>query len=257
MKRIHVVAGIIYGQDGRLLIAKRPDHLHKGGLWEFPGGKVDEGESAREALVRELREELAIDVVHCRPFTEIHHDYPDKQVFLDFWKVTTFNGQPHGNEGQPTKWVTLNQLCGYDFPEANEPVVTKLVDEAKSRPKSMQKLAVIHKGYLWAMAMALLLAAAYYFMDDTRGMSEQQKYNYWWLEGITPEPSKLLADQYTLGVLEAACAGVIPPTESRFPSLVDKVDGFLSKVQSLNISYACEAAHYKREMALLKKELEE
>lgn len=255
MKRIHVVAGIIYGQDGRLLIAKRPDHLHKGGLWEFPGGKVDDGESAREALVRELHEELAIEVVHCRPFTEIHHDYPDKHVFLDFWKVTTFNGQPHGNEGQPIEWVTLDQLTEYQFPEANEPVVTKLVDEASSKPKSSQESGVLHKGYIWAMAIALVLAGVYYAFNDTRGMSEEQKNSYWVLEAMTPEPAKKLADEYHLEVLEAACAGVMPPAESRFPALLDKSDGFLSKAQSLNATYACEAAHYKREMALLKKEL--
>lgn len=127
MKRVHVVAGIIYGKNGQVLIAKRADHLHKGGLWEFPGGKVDEGESARQALVRELREELAIETTACQPFMEIHHDYPDKQVHLDFWKVTGFEGDPVGNEGQPIEWVATEKLMNYPFPEANQPVVESIV----------------------------------------------------------------------------------------------------------------------------------
>ena len=131
MKRIHVVAAIIYGEgygkNGQILIAKRADHLHKGGLWEFPGGKVDEGESPRQALVRELREELAIETTDCQPFMEIHHDYPDKQVYLDFWKVTGFDGDPVGNEGQPIEWVETDNLGNYPFPEANQAVVDSIV----------------------------------------------------------------------------------------------------------------------------------
>src|SRR6056300_1186986 len=97
MKEIHVVAGIIYNDTrDQILIAKRPDHLHQGGLWEFPGGKVDEGESVESALQRELLEELDIGVSEAEPFQQIAHRYPDKAVFLDFWKVYNFSGQPDG-----------------------------------------------------------------------------------------------------------------------------------------------------------------
>ena len=130
MNRIHVVAAIIrgesYGKNGQILIAKRADHLHKGGLWEFPGGKVDAGETPRQALVRELREELAIETTACQPFMAIQHDYPDKQIHLNFWKVTDFDGEPIGNEGQPVQWVALENLPDYPFPEANQPIVERL-----------------------------------------------------------------------------------------------------------------------------------
>ncbi len=130
MKRVHVVAGVIYGEDGRILIACRPIDTHKGGLWEFPGGKLDPGETPREALVRELREELAIEVVSCEPLTEIRHDYPEKSVLLDFWSVTEFRGEPAGNEGQPIEWVTLASLVDYQFPEANQTVVELLLESS-------------------------------------------------------------------------------------------------------------------------------
>lgn len=126
-KRIHVVAAVIRSSNEGILIAKRPDHLHQGGLWEFPGGKVDSGESAREALTRELREELAIDVQDAQPFMEIHHDYTDKSIFLDIWLVEQFEGEPVGNEGQQVRWVPLAQLRSYDFPEANIAIIDKLL----------------------------------------------------------------------------------------------------------------------------------
>lgn len=127
MKRIHVVAGVIYDNDGRILLARRPNHTHKGGLWEFPGGKLDQGETRREALVRELREELAIEVTVCEPLVEVRHDYPEKSVLLDFWEVRAFDGEPVGNEGQPIVWVAPVQLAEYSFPEANRSVVEFLV----------------------------------------------------------------------------------------------------------------------------------
>ena len=101
MKRIHVVAAVIRGADGRILIARRADTQHQGGLWEFPGGKVEEGEAVEVALARELREELGIEVTGSRPLIKVSHDYPDKQVLLDVREVDAFTGEPHGAEGQP------------------------------------------------------------------------------------------------------------------------------------------------------------
>lgn len=126
MQTIHVVAAVIFGHDGRILLAKRPQHVHKGGLWEFPGGKVELAESVAEALSRELREELAIDVLVAEPLIKLEHSYPDKAVLLDFWKVTSFSGDPRGNEGQPIEWVARDQLHNYNFPEANVPVLELL-----------------------------------------------------------------------------------------------------------------------------------
>ena len=126
MKRVHVAAAVIYGQDGRILLAKRPDHVHQGGLWEFPGGKLRDGESVQAALSRELEEELGIQVIAGEPLVQISHDYPDKLVLLDFWKVTQFTGEPSGAEGQPVKWVAVEDLPSYSYPEANKPVLELL-----------------------------------------------------------------------------------------------------------------------------------
>ncbi|MBA1202447.1 Nudix family hydrolase [Pseudomonas capeferrum] len=123
MKRIHVAAAVIRGDDGRILIARRADTQHQGGLWEFPGGKVEDGESIEQALARELREELGIEVTRSRPLIKISHDYPDKQVLLDVQEVDGFTGEPHGAEGQPLAWVTSRELPQYTFPEANKPIV--------------------------------------------------------------------------------------------------------------------------------------
>ncbi len=123
MKRVHVAAAVIRGADQRILIARRGDTQHQGGLWEFPGGKVEPGETVQAALARELREELGIEVSLARPLIKVHHDYADKQVLLDVWEVTAFTGEPHGVEGQPLAWVKARELPGYAFPEANWPIV--------------------------------------------------------------------------------------------------------------------------------------
>lgn len=123
MKRVHVAAAVIRDAGGKILIARRADAQHQGGLWEFPGGKVEEGEAVQVALARELHEELGIVVTAARPLITVHHDYPDKQVLLDVWEVSAFTGEPHGAEGQPLAWVTGRELGSYEFPAANQPIV--------------------------------------------------------------------------------------------------------------------------------------
>lgn len=123
MKRILVVAAVIR-REGKILIAKRPAHLHMGGLWEFPGGKVEAGEPVEAALLRELGEELGILPTAFRPLIRIAHDYPDKSVCLDVWEVTAFRGEPQGLEGQPLAWVRPEELALHEFPAANRPIVT-------------------------------------------------------------------------------------------------------------------------------------
>jgi 8-oxo-dGTP diphosphatase len=121
---IHVAAAVIAARDGRVLIARRPDHAHQGGLWEFPGGKREPGETVTGALDRELREELGIRPTASRPQLRVHHDYGDKRVLLDVWRVSAWNGEPHGREGQPLAWVPPDDLPRYPFPAANRPIVT-------------------------------------------------------------------------------------------------------------------------------------
>ena len=124
---IHVAVGVICSLDGsEVLTARRPDHLHQGGLWEFPGGKVDAGEDVYTALCRELHEELGIDVVVATPWCLIEHTYTDKSVLLDVWRVTGWSGEPHGREGQPLRWSAIAALDAAEFPAANAAVITAL-----------------------------------------------------------------------------------------------------------------------------------
>lgn len=122
MKRIHVMAAVIERGDD-ILIARRPDHVHQGGKWEFPGGKLEQGEEPLNGLRRELQEELGIELVAASPLIRIAHDYPDQQVLLDVWQVTGFSGEPVGREGQQVRWVVRDALVDFEFPAANVPIV--------------------------------------------------------------------------------------------------------------------------------------
>lgn len=158
MKRIHVVAAVIRGLDGRILIARRADTQHQGGLWEFPGGKVEAGESVEAALARELNEELGIRVTRSRPLIKVSHDYPDKHVLLEVREVDAFEGEPHGAEGQPLAWVTPRDLAQYDFPQANKPIVAaaRLPDQYLITPDELEVPQLL-KGIQKAVAGGLRL----------------------------------------------------------------------------------------------------
>lgn len=120
---IHVAVAVIRDVHGRILISRRPDHVHQGGRWEFPGGKVEAGESVLDALKREVREELDIGIQAEEPLIRVPHHYPDKTVLLDVWDVRVWSGQPHGREGQPVQWVEPQALNDLSFPEANLPII--------------------------------------------------------------------------------------------------------------------------------------
>ena len=121
--RVHVAAAAIFDNRGRVLISRRPAHLHQGDLWEFPGGKLEPGESVESALHRELYEELGIHVQAARPLIQVLHDYHDKPVLLDVWRVDNFTGTALGCEGQAIEWVSIDALGGYCFPAANTPII--------------------------------------------------------------------------------------------------------------------------------------
>lgn len=121
-RRVHVAAAVIRRGE-KLFVARRPAHLHMGGLWEFPGGKVEAGETVQDALTRELAEELGIAVQASSRLIQVPYDYPDKSVLLDVWEVDRFDGEPLGLEGQETRWVETAELRTLEFPAANEPIV--------------------------------------------------------------------------------------------------------------------------------------
>ncbi|NND67213.1 MAG: 8-oxo-dGTP diphosphatase MutT [Halioglobus sp.] len=123
MKEVHVAVGVILDARGRILLTRRAEDAHQGGLWEFPGGKVEEHESLQAALTRELREELGITPARTSPLIEVRHNYVDKQVFLDVHVVWEHAGEASGLEGQPLAWVAVDELCNYDFPAANVQIV--------------------------------------------------------------------------------------------------------------------------------------
>ena len=125
---MHVAVGVISDGGHRILVSRRPEHVHQGGLWEFPGGKVEAGETVEQALRRELLEELAIDVRACQSLLTIQHDYTDKSVFLDVWWVSAFDGEPQGREGQPWRWVDASELHTLDFPAANQPIPAAITE---------------------------------------------------------------------------------------------------------------------------------
>lgn len=124
--RVLVAVGVIRDRNNNILIARRPRHLHAGGLWEFPGGKVEQGETVVEALHRELREELGIAVTGERALIQIHHDYPEKKVLLNVWEVLLHDGSPVGLQGQELRWVNSGELSKFDFPQANHRIVNLL-----------------------------------------------------------------------------------------------------------------------------------
>lgn len=121
---IHVAAAVIVNVRDEVLISLRHAQVHQGGLWEFPGGKVEAGEDSYAALQRELYEELGIDLVSARPLIRIPYHYPDQAVLLDVWQVTDYTGEVHGREGQPVQWVAPERLSEFAFPAANRPIVT-------------------------------------------------------------------------------------------------------------------------------------
>jgi 8-oxo-dGTP diphosphatase len=125
-----VAAVVLVDADGRVLLAQRPDGKSMAGLWEFPGGKVDQGETPEAALIRELREELGIDVAaSClAPFTFASHAYPDFHLLMPLYVCRKWSGIPLAREGQRLAWVRPARLADYSMPPADKPLVAMLRD---------------------------------------------------------------------------------------------------------------------------------
>jgi len=128
MDSFHVAAGILRNPDGQVLITERLCDGPFNGLWEFPGGKIANGERAIDALRRELDEELGIDVTAAEPYMTSHHEYPDRIVDLEFFLVTAWRGDPRGLEGQGLRWLHPSDLDANVLLPADAPVVDRLRD---------------------------------------------------------------------------------------------------------------------------------
>lgn len=126
MVHFDVAAGVLCDSSGRFLIAERLGDGPFHGLWEFPGGKIDAGETAPQALSRELAEELGIEVTACSSFMNLRHEYDDRIVTIEFFIVSGWNCQPIGREGQELRWVTAESLQSHELLPANQPVVAAL-----------------------------------------------------------------------------------------------------------------------------------
>lgn len=130
MKLLLVAACALIDADGRVLIAKRPANKDMAGLWEFPGGKVDPGERPEMTLVRELKEELGIDVQEAclAPLTFASHPYPQFQLLMPLWVCRRWEGEVKALEGQELAWVRPNRLRDYPMPPADEPLIPHLIE---------------------------------------------------------------------------------------------------------------------------------
>ncbi len=126
---VHVAVAVIYDAVGRVLIAQRLPHQHLAGLWEFPGGKLEPGETLAEGLRREIGEELGIRVEASAPLLRIEHAYPEKTVLLDVWRITRWTGEPpgaQGTEGQSLRWVHPDDMRAEEFPPADLAIIAAL-----------------------------------------------------------------------------------------------------------------------------------
>jgi 8-oxo-dGTP diphosphatase len=126
--RLHIAVGVIFNKHkDKVLIAKRPEYVDQGGLWEFPGGKYQENENVEEALKRELFEELNLVVDKSFAMTRIEHDYTNRKVELNVWIVSEWHGDVYGKEGQVIEWVPVSTLSQRSFPDANSTIVESLI----------------------------------------------------------------------------------------------------------------------------------
>ena len=135
MSVVHVAVGVILDSERNVLITRRAHGAHQGGLWEFPGGKVEAGESLKDALTRELREELGIAIGRSSALLDVRHDYGDKSVLLEVHVVWEFSGEVRPLEDQPLAWVAPRDLAGYTFPAANLPIVDAVRRLLSSAPR--------------------------------------------------------------------------------------------------------------------------
>jgi 8-oxo-dGTP diphosphatase len=165
---LQVAVGVIKNPSGQILISFRNDKLHQGGLWEFPGGKIEATETVEQALTRELKEELDITVRAATPLITINHQYPDLAVQLRVLSVERFDGEVKSCEGQPFLWVNPDDLVNYAFPAANRPIITAaqlphyyaILDDAEPALLLVNLETILNKGIKLVQARLKTLSVA-------------------------------------------------------------------------------------------------
>ena len=129
---IPVAVGIARDRTGQLLVGQRPACKAYSGKWEFPGGKLEPGESVFKALMREFREELGLEITRAEPAFVVRHRYPDRSVELNVWRVIKCRGKATGQEGQIVCWVAPRELAGLDFLDGNQTIVEQIIRDVES-----------------------------------------------------------------------------------------------------------------------------
>ncbi len=127
MKILQISVGIIRNAAGEIYITQRAADAHMAHKWEFPGGKIEAGETPQDAVIRELQEEVGIAATSLHQFDKLEYQFPDRHITLWFWLVDGWEGEPWGKEGQPGRWVAQQELVAEEFPPANAPVIEKLI----------------------------------------------------------------------------------------------------------------------------------
>jgi 8-oxo-dGTP diphosphatase len=124
---IDVAVGLLFDADGKVLVAQRPEHVHQGGKWEFPGGKVHADESPEQALQRELLEELGVQTNKASFLMRCQHEYSDCSIVLHVFRIIDYEGDAVGMENQPISWVYPADLTRYEFPDADKSILDTLL----------------------------------------------------------------------------------------------------------------------------------
>ena len=185
MPPLQVAVGVVKDGAGKILISLRHKALHQGGLWEFPGGKIEAQETAEQALARELNEELNITVATASPLITVNHHYPDRSVQLNVFLVEQFSGETKSCEGQQFKWVTPADLKRYAFPAANQTIITAaclppyyaILDDADPALLLVNLQKILNQGIklIQARLKSLPIAAVAEFVEQAYPLCKQQQ----------------------------------------------------------------------------------
>ncbi|MEE4638402.1 MAG: Nudix family hydrolase [Wenzhouxiangella sp.] len=199
-----VVAGVLRDRRGRVLLAQRPKGKHLAGTWEFPGGKLNPGESPAAGLARELTEELGIKVIGSEPLLSLTHHYADRSVRLLLREVGAWEGQPVGLESQALAWVSLGEAEALPMPEADRPMLTALALDARCAispdPAELADIdafvqsweASLEAGFGWVRLRAPSLSAGQFRSLALRCGELARRYGATWMLETDPEVAEQL-----------------------------------------------------------------